>query len=37
MLATIAAGNQKRLELSRLLLRDAVNTATISKDLLGIN
>jgi hypothetical protein len=37
MFATIAAGYQKRVELSRLLLRDAVNTAAISKDLLGIN
>jgi hypothetical protein len=37
MLATLAAGNQKRLKLSGLLLGDAVNSATISKDLLGIN
>jgi hypothetical protein len=37
MLATLAAGNQKSLELSRLLLRDAVDTATIGKDLLGVN
>jgi hypothetical protein len=37
MLATLAAANQKTLKLSRLLLRDAVNTATICKDLLGVN
>jgi hypothetical protein len=37
MLATIPSENQKTLKLGGLLLGDAVNTATISKDLLGVN